>query len=106
MKLENLKIDHWSKLICVGFIAFSVVAIPLQDKTIFVLCLGGFIYGLGEWMNHSMQTQFFAPFELGNNPTHMQATGLVRKNKLYGVVLCILGVAVFGFALYKLLSQL
>jgi hypothetical protein len=106
MKLEGLKVDHWSKLICVGFIALSVVAIPLQDKSIFILCLGGFMFGLGEWMNHTKQTKLYAPFELGNNPTHMQAEGIVRKNTAYGVVFCILGASIFGFALYKILLAL
>ena len=106
MKLEDLKIDHWSKLVCAGFIAFSLVAIPLNDKSIFILCLGGFLFGLGEWINHTYTTQFFAPFELGNNPTHMQATGYKRVNTFYGVLLCIIGAIMFFYSLYRILAEL
>ncbi|MEH6649563.1 MAG: hypothetical protein V7707_05970 [Motiliproteus sp.] len=99
--MQNLKIDHWSKGVASFFAAASLIALPLSDHFVFLVCLGGFIFGVGEWINHPHQTKILAPSESGY-PGWLKGQGCLRKNSFYGVSFATLGATIFVFGIFKL----
>ena len=100
--MENLKIDHWSKGVASFFAAASLAALALSNQLIFVTCLGGFLYGVGEWINHPIQTRIVSPAESGY-PGWIKGSGCLRNNSSYGVAIAVIGTAIFIFGILKIL---
>ena len=104
--LEKLTMDYWYKVLIVGgFSVFLLAGGGLLDRLPLLptisLSLGLFCIGLGEWINHPLQTTLWAPG--GPFPTG-KVTGHPRRTSLAGLVFDAVGVALCSFGLYRLLS--
>ncbi|MEJ1360595.1 MAG: hypothetical protein RPT95_07780 [Candidatus Sedimenticola sp. (ex Thyasira tokunagai)] len=97
--MQNLKIDHWSKGIASFFAAAAIGSLAVSEKEIFVMCLGGFLFGLGEWINHKIYTQVVPGY---GGIFHGQM--YVRKNSLYGISFIVAGLILFSIATYKFIN--
>ena len=62
------------------------------------LSAGGFFVGLGEWINHPLQTAIIQPTI---NRVGGVITGHPRNNKPLGVAFVLLGLALIAFGLYR-----
>jgi hypothetical protein len=92
--LKKLDIEHWWKLLAGAGAAIAVASIAAKfNPTIFV-GLGLLSIGIGEWKDHPLQTQLAPGFKLTSYP---------RSSSMLGVLLDVLGVALAGIGLYKLL---
>ena len=93
--LQTLIIDYWYKAVLVICSAILIVSltIPLQgvsNSTASIICIGGISIGLGEWINHPLQTQVGYGFKLTGYPRSPSLLG--RIFVLAGVGLCIYGI--------------
>lgn len=104
--LSKLALDHWYQvLMVVGIVVFILAgmgvlkAFPVAPTAL--ISLGGFLVGVGEWINHPLQTALMpatARFPGG------VITGHPRSPKVIGVAFDILGLALIGIGFYKLLA--
>jgi hypothetical protein len=65
-----------------------------------LISLGGFWIGMGEWVNHPLQTSFLGPNAY--RPSGV-LTGYPRQTKPLGNVFVLLGAILIVFGLFKLL---
>jgi len=102
--LSKLALDHWYKvLIAVSAAVFLLTgtgvlkAFPTAATAL--ISLGTFFIGLGEWINHPLQTGFLPP-----NVYHPGGvlTGHPRRTSLIGNLFLLLGAILIGFGLFKL----
>lgn len=94
--LSNLKIDYWYKILpvigCFLIIISLTVDVKVFDNiTVFLLGLGVICVGIGEWINHPLQTA------VGHNCI---ITSYNRLNKLSGNVWDFIGFFVMVVSLY------
>lgn len=104
--LEKLAIEYWyHALMVVSIIIFLLSgagvlkAFPLIPTA--TISLGSFFIGLGEWVNHPLQTMLKPA-----NAYHPGGilSGHPRNNKPIGVIFVIFGFALVFFGLYKLVA--
>lgn len=96
--LHGLKIDSWYKAVIVICTALLVVCltIPLQgvsNATASIICIGGLLIGLGEWINHPYQEKIGQGYKVSGHP---------RNSSVLGVLFLITGVGVVGYGIYRL----
>ena len=103
--MEKLKIDHWSKGVAAAFAALSLASVAISNQYIFITSLGGFLFGIGEWINHPHQTSIVSPAASGY-PGWLKGDGCLRRNSFYGVFIAALGAILFCFGVLKLLDIL
>jgi hypothetical protein len=103
--LSKLALDYWYQvLMVVSIVVFLLSAAgvlkALPPLPTLLISLGGFWLGLGEWVNHPLQTRFYP-----QNVCHpdMFSEGHPRHSALLGVAFDLLGFALLGFGIYKLL---
>lgn len=97
--LQSLVIDYWYKAITVASIMFLVIALTVdlegvENKTVILISLGAFFIGVGEWINHPLQTRI-AP--------GMKITSYNRNASLRGNLFDILGFSLVCIGAYPLL---
>lgn len=93
--LSNVKIQYWYHAIMVisGFLLLYSLTVPLvgiDNSTVQKLSLGAFFVGLGEWINHPLQTKIYPPSY--HMPTGGVVTGYPRNNSFMGILFDILGI--------------
>lgn len=96
--LHGLKIDYWYKAVLVICSALLVVCltIPLQgvsNATASIICIGGLLIGLGEWINHPYQEKIGHGFKISGHP---------RNSSILGVLFVLTGIGVGGYGIYRL----
>lgn len=98
--LESLKIDYWYKAVLAISTVLLIITltVPLQglsNSTIALICLGGVFIGLGEWINHPLQTKVGYNFKITSYP---------RRLTFLGSVFVIFGLVLAGYGASKLLA--
>jgi len=104
--LSKLALDYWYQvLMAVGVVVFLAAGAGLLSAfptvPTAVISLGCFFVGLGEWINHPLQTKIL----------HANAyrpggvvTGHPRNPQFIGTAFDVLGVTIICIGLYKLLA--
>lgn len=96
--LQSLKIDYWYKAVLVISTVLLVIAltVPLQgvkNSIVALICLGGVFIGLGEWINHPLQTAVGYGYKI---------TGYPRKVTFLGTIFVLFGLTLSCYGTYKL----
>lgn len=101
--LSKLALDYWYKVVLVVCIVIFLLtgagllpAFPTAPTAL--ISLGGFFIGLGEWINHPLQTRLFAGsarFPAG------VVSGHPRTTTILGFTFDLLGVALVAYGGYK-----
>lgn len=104
--LSKLALDYWYQvLMVVSVVVFLSVgagllhAFPTVPTAI--ISLGGFFVGLGELINHPLQTALVPPSTY--HPPGV-ITGHPRNSSLLGVGFLVLGLVLVGIGVFKLLA--
>ena len=102
--LSKLALDYWYQVfmaVCV-VIFLLVGAGTLKEFPVAAtaaISAGGFFIGLGEWINHPLQTTIV-------HATAYQHGGVMteypRSNSIIGVAFVVVGVGLVGYGLYRL----
>lgn len=97
--LQSLVIDYWYKAVTAVSVAFLLVAMTVdlkgvENKTAILISLGCLFIGLGEWINHPLQTRI-AP--------GMKITSYNRSASLRGNLFDVLGFLLVCIGAYPLL---
>jgi len=104
--LSKLALDYWYQVLMVVSIAVFLLtgagllhAFPTVPTAI--ISLGGFFVGLGEWINHPLQTALTPP-----SAYYPQGvlTGHPRNSSLLGIAFVVLGLVLVGVGIYKLFA--
>jgi hypothetical protein len=103
--LSKLALDYWYQvLMVVCFVVFLLAgtgvlkAYPTLPTA--VISAGGFFIGLGEWINHPLQTTIMHP---GPYCEGGILTGHPRSNSFIGVIFLILGLSLVLYGGYIIL---
>lgn len=102
--LSNLILDYWYKvLMVVGFFVFLLAGLGLLSAfpiaPTVLISSGLFFLGLGEWINHPLQTEFV---EANAYHPSGQLTGYPRNNTPVGVLFALLGFSLIIYGLLRL----
>lgn len=92
--MESLKIDHWSKAIASFFAALALAALAKGMMLLLLLAVGGFLYGVGEWINHPHQEVLLPP-DVSGYPSWLKGAGYMRNNSFTGVSFSVVGAFLF-----------
>ncbi len=100
-----LKVEHWYHLFVALGATGALVALTLDVKGItniqaLLLSLGLMFVGVGEWINHPLQTRLMPPTAL--TPGGGIITGHPRSNSILGVLFDVLGMGLLALAIYKI----
>lgn len=102
--LSKLALDYWYQVLMVVCIVVFLLAgsgvlkaFPVAPTA--AISIGGFFTGLGEWINHPLQTGFLPPSIY--NPGGI-VTSHPRNNSPLGVAFDALGIAIICVGIYKL----
>jgi len=101
--LSKLALDYWYQVIMVvGIVVFLLVGAGLLKAFPVVptatISLGVFFLGLGEWINHPLQTKLRAPDAFFPN---VVITGHPRNASVLGYVFDIFGLGLIGYGCYR-----
>ena len=105
--LSKLKLEYWYHALMVVCAAGIIVALTVTTKGItnaqaLLLFAGGFFVGLGEWKNHPLQMTVKEPTRFQYGYT---TSGHHRNGGVIGYGLVLLGVALIGLSIYKILHD-
>ncbi len=106
--LANLKIDYWYKaLVVISSVVFLLsLTVKLEDienNIVQLISLGLFFIGLGEWINHPLQTALMCP-NIYDAPGGAITTSYKRSPRLTGNLFDILGFILCSIAIVKIFS--
>jgi len=104
--LSNLALDYWYQVLMVVCVvvfllagAGTLKAFPIPPTT--AISAGGFFIGLGEWINHPLQTAIM-------RATAYQPGGVLtshpRNNNIIGVAFVSLGIALVTWGAYLIVE--
>jgi len=93
--LSNLKIDYWYKALlvlasCVLIVSLSVEMKGVKNCVVQLFSLGAVFIGIGEWMNHPLQTRIVPGYKITGHPRINTFGGSALD--LLGLVLLIIGI--------------
>lgn len=97
--MGNFNIQQWYKGGCVMAVAIMGVGATTKNSQLLMLGIGLGLYCLGEWRNHPLRSRLHFD-DFGRH--WGTSSGEVRSNTLLGVVLCLIGAAIFLAALTRL----
>ena len=102
--LSKLELDYWYKVlmvvsVVVFLLAGSGVLKALPVAPTILISIGAFFVGLGEWINHPLQTGFLAPNAY--RPSGV-VTSHPRSNKFIGVGFLLLGLVLILWGIFRL----
>jgi len=106
--LRNLKIDYWYKALVVLSAVLLLISLTVELKGIEnsiaqLLCLGVLFIGIGEWINHPLQSAIMPP-NAYDAPGGAIITSYKRKPCLLGTLFDILGFTITVVGGYKLMQ--
>jgi hypothetical protein len=104
--LSRMALEYWYQVFMVVCVivfllcgAGMLKAFPVLPTA--AISAGGFFLGLGEWINHPLQTTIV-------NPTAFQPGGIItghpRSNSAIGIMFVIVGIGLVGFGMYRMLA--
>lgn len=105
--LSRLKIEYWYHALMVIGAAGALVAMTVELKGVanahaLVMSLGILCVGMGEWINHPLQTKLMPP------NFYARSGGVItshpRSNSVVGVLFDILGFTLAAIAIYKIVQ--
>lgn len=104
----RLEIKHWYQVLVylgiAGMIASMTIELHgIENAHAILLFLGMLLFGLGQWINHPLQTSVVAPNRY--LPGGGTITGHPRSAKPLGIVFEIAGMALTGFAVYQVIAN-
>jgi hypothetical protein len=104
--LEKLVIDYWYKAVVVAsifilIISLTVNLVAIDNTVVQLISIGAFFIGIGEWINHPLQTRLMPASVL--YPAG-KITGNPRNPSFTGILFDILGCLLVGIGIYKLFS--
>src|ERR1044072_5956234 len=96
--LSGLKIDHWwhafTVLGAAGIIAsMTIKSNVVSNRDALLLSLGFFLFGVGQWINHPLQTRLEGSLKF---------TGYHRSPYPLGLVLEFLGCIIFAIEIFRI----
>ncbi|WP_186137940.1 hypothetical protein [Burkholderia gladioli] len=97
--LKNFALDYWYKMLIAASIFFMVIALTVKiyavpNAALFLLATGGFLIGMGEWVNH--------PYQERINLDHgFKVTGHPRRPRIGGVTLDFVGAILLAIGAVK-----
>jgi len=98
--MKSLALDHWYKVVIwIGVAAMGLsLTIPLQVPNLAVLLMGAgaFIFGIGQWINHPLQTRMAGVYKLSSHNRLTSAGGIVAE---------VVGLAILSAGIYVLLKR-
>jgi len=106
--LSKLKLDYWYK----ALVALSAVLLlmsltvdlkGIENSIAQLLCLGSLFIGIGEWINHPLQTAIMPP-NAYYAPGGAKITSYSRKPCLLGSLFDVLGFTIVAVGVYKLVQ--
>jgi len=97
--MGNFNIQQWYKGGCVMAVAIMGVGATAKNSHLLMLGIGLGLFCMGEWINHPFVSQ---PYVDGAGRLHGMAEGEVRRNKVLGLLLCLIGGVIFLAALTRL----
>lgn len=105
--LQNLKIDYWYKAVMVISAVTLVLSLTLELKgvenaTVQVFSIAALLIGMGEWINHPLQTKIHPPVPGIHNG--LQETGYPRTNSFMGLLFILLGLVLSSYKVWQLLT--
>lgn len=100
--LSKLALDYWYQVVmAVCVVVFLLAgagvlkAFPVIPAA--AISAGGFFVGLGEWINHPLQTRILRA------PTYQGVvTGHPRNNSPVGVGFLVIGIGLVGYGVFKI----
>ena len=103
--LSGLKIEHWYHVLVALGAAGTVAALSIELKGIanahaLSMFLGLMFVGIGEWINHPLQTKLMPPNAYA--PGGGIISGHPRNPSLLGSLFDILGFLLISVAVYKI----
>jgi hypothetical protein len=103
--LSKLKLEYWYHAVIVVCAAGIIVALTVTTKGItnaqaLLLFGGGFFVGLGEWVNHPLQSHICQPTTYSYGFT---TTSHPRNSRPLGYIFDLLGIGLVAFSIYKIL---
>lgn len=102
-----LKVEHWYHVFVVLGAGGTVAALSVDLKGVenahaLLLSLGGFFVGIGEWINHPLQSRIYPANAYTGGP--FIASGHPRNPKALGMLFDLLGFALLAIGLYKIVQ--
>jgi hypothetical protein len=95
--LKNFAVDYWYKLLALVSVVVLVLGltVPLQvpNRPVVLIAIGGFLFGLGQWINHPYQERVGPGFKIHGHP---------RVNHPGGVLTEIVGMGLVGWGVWRL----
>lgn len=93
-----LKVDHWYHAFILVGVAGSAAALSVEMKGIanahaLLLFSGMFFWGIGEWINHPLQTTLTPGWKITGHP---------RNANLSGTAFDLVGLALIATGIYKI----
>ena len=93
--LSNLLIDYWYKAVLVMAICTLIVSLSVETKgvencVVQLISLGAIFIGLGEWINHPLQTRLIPGAKITGHPRVNKVGGNLFD--LLGLVFIIVGI--------------
>lgn len=103
--LAGLKIERWYHVLVVLGVAGAVAALSVDLKGIanahaLSLFLGVLFVGLGEWINHPLQTKLMPPNAYA--PGGGIISGYPRNPSILGSLFDVLGFVLISIAIYRM----
>lgn len=103
--LKNLIIDQWYKALLVLGATVFILALTIELRGIansiaLLISLGVILIGIGEWINHPLQTRILPPGE--HYPGWLQGSGYVRRNTLLGLLFDCFGIVLIVIGIIKI----
>ena len=104
--LQNLKVDYWYKAVLVVGAVSLVLSLTVELKGVensvaLLFSLSAIFIGIGEWLNHPLKTIIYPPS--AQFPGGLKGEGNTRRNSFLGVGFAVLGVALAGYQIWKIL---
>jgi hypothetical protein len=99
------KIEHWYHLLIVIGSAGAIASMTVELKGVanahaLLTSLGILFIGIGEWVNHPLQTKLVAPNAYF--PGGGKITAYPRRPRALGSLFDLLGAVLIGIAIYKI----
>jgi hypothetical protein len=87
---------HWWILVGIAGALIATASAPVKFVPGFIIGLALLLFGIGQWVDHPVLT--------GIGP-RFQTTKYPWQPSIFGVVLSIAGIVMFGFGFYRLLAS-
>jgi hypothetical protein len=97
--MDKLSLDQWWKAVAAAGVAISVAAVAAKYNALLLVGIGAIFIGIGEWINRPHRS-YFAKDPFGGNGI---VSGHVHEPRKLGVFLDVVGIALIGYGLFKII---